>query len=219
MKITKVESLHADGGWRSLDFLKISTDEGVVGWSEYNESFGGVGVSAAIAGLGPAIIGKDPRAWEALTTLMFDTRDPKALAYIRSRTTIPVASCECLFGRRDYRPYFEQQSIDVAIIDTPWKRRGRVAEDRVHGRYLRGQRRPPQLLSPPGDHDERALLRGRAERPHHGDRSRHRALIRRAGDGEAGHRRRPHPRAGDTGLGHRGQRGGGARASAAQALR
>jgi L-alanine-DL-glutamate epimerase-like enolase superfamily enzyme len=49
-----------------------------------------------------------------------DTRDPKALHYIRSRTTIPVASCECLFGRRDYRPYFEQQSVDVAIIDTPW---------------------------------------------------------------------------------------------------
>src|SRR6185295_7271849 len=49
-----------------------------------------------------------------------DTRDPKALAYIRSRTTIPVASCEALFGRRDYRPYFEQQSVDVAIIDTPW---------------------------------------------------------------------------------------------------
>jgi L-alanine-DL-glutamate epimerase-like enolase superfamily enzyme len=49
-----------------------------------------------------------------------DTRDAKALHYIRSRTTIPVASCECLFGRRDYRPYFEAQSVDVAIIDTPW---------------------------------------------------------------------------------------------------
>jgi len=49
-----------------------------------------------------------------------DTRDPRALAYVRSRTTIPVASCECLFGRRDYRPYFEHQSVDVAIIDTPW---------------------------------------------------------------------------------------------------
>ena len=60
MKITRVESLHADGGWRSLDFLKISTDEGIVGWSEYNESFGGVGVSAAIAGLAPALIGRTP---------------------------------------------------------------------------------------------------------------------------------------------------------------
>jgi galactonate dehydratase len=49
-----------------------------------------------------------------------DTRDARALAYIRSRTSIPVASCECLFGRRDYRPYFEHASVDVAIIDTPW---------------------------------------------------------------------------------------------------
>ena len=33
---------------------------------------------------------------------------------------MPVASCETLFGRRDYRPYFENYSMDVAIIDTPW---------------------------------------------------------------------------------------------------
>lgn len=33
---------------------------------------------------------------------------------------MPVASCECLFGRRDYRPYFENYSVDVPIIDTPW---------------------------------------------------------------------------------------------------
>ncbi len=295
MKITHVESLHADAGQRNFDFLKISTDEGIVGWSEYNQSFGGPGVSAVIDGLAPVIAGKDPRAWESLVTLMYavrrqaaggvvqqaigaienalldikakalgipvyelfggpvrdrirlywshcgtyrlawayemqipplrtlddvkaagrevaargysalktnvfilgqepylhspgfarkgpgfpelnaeryvlqalrdqlaafregagpdmdilvdlnfnfktegflkvaraieafdifwveiDTRDPKALAYIRGATRIPVASCECLFGRRDYRPYFEQASVDVAIIDTPW---------------------------------------------------------------------------------------------------
>jgi L-alanine-DL-glutamate epimerase-like enolase superfamily enzyme len=294
MKITAIESLHADAGWRNLDFLKISTDEGIVGWSEYNESFGGPGVSAVIAELAPALVGKDPRPWEAHVALMsalrrqaaggviqqaigaienalldlnaralgvpvyalfggpvrdrirlywshcatyrvsraremglppvrtlddvvavgrevaargytalktnvlllgdnprahvpgfargegfpelnadrhvveairaqlaafrqgagpavdilvdlnfnyktegflkvaramepfdllwveMDTRDAKALAYVRSRTTIPVASCECLFGRRDYRPFFEQQAVDVAIIDTPW---------------------------------------------------------------------------------------------------
>jgi L-alanine-DL-glutamate epimerase-like enolase superfamily enzyme len=49
-----------------------------------------------------------------------DTYDPKALHYIRSRTTNPVASCETLFGRRDFRPYFENQSVDVAIVDVPW---------------------------------------------------------------------------------------------------
>ncbi len=294
MKIAKVESLHADAGWRNFDFLKISTDDGLVGWSEYNESFGGPGVSTVIAELAPALVGKDPRAWEAHVALLYalrrqatggviqqaigaienalldvkaralgipvyellggpvrdrirlywshcatyrvrnfqdlriaqvrtlddvvklghevvargftalktnvlllgdnprahvpgfargegfpalnadrhlesaireqlaafrqgagpdvdilvdlnfnyktegflkmarvmepydlfwveiDTRDAKALHYIRSRTSIPVASCECLFGRRDYRPFLEQQSVDVAIIDTPW---------------------------------------------------------------------------------------------------
>ncbi len=295
MKITKIERLHADGAWRTLDFLKISTDEGIVGWSEFNESFGGAGVSALIDNLAPALIGKDPRNYEAHVALLYalrrqasggavqqaigaienalldvkaralgipvyemlggpvrdrirlywshcasyrvshwksmgippvktlddvfaagrevvargytalktnvlllgdddprghipgfargdsfpelnperyavsaikdqlaafrqavgpnidimvdlnfnyktegyiqmaramepfslfwveiDSRDPKALHYIRSQTSIPVASCECLFGRKDYRPYFENQSMDVAIIDTPW---------------------------------------------------------------------------------------------------
>ena len=45
MKIARVESLHADAGRRNFDFLKITTDDGLVGWSEYNESFGGPGVS------------------------------------------------------------------------------------------------------------------------------------------------------------------------------
>ena len=294
MKITDVESLHAGVGWRNFDFLKISTDAGLVGWSEYTESFGGVGVSAAIAALAPALVGKDPRPWEAHVALLYalrrqasggmvqqaigaienalldlnaralgipvyallggpvrdrirlywshcatyrvshwremqippvrtlddivamgrevvargytalktnvlllgdqprghvpgfargagfpelnadrhvldavraelaafregagpamdilvdlnfnyktegfrkmaramepydlfwvemDTRDPKALAHVRRRIDIPVASCECLFGRRDYRPFFEQQAVDVAIVDTPW---------------------------------------------------------------------------------------------------
>jgi galactonate dehydratase len=294
MKITRIESLHADAGWRNFDFLKVETDEGITGWSEYNENFGGPGLSRVIDELAPSLVGKDPRAWEAHVALMYalrrqatggviqqaigaienalldvkaralgvpvyelfggpvrdrvriywshcatyrvsrakdmnlppvrtlddivalgrevagkgytalktnvlllgdnprahvpgfargegfpalnadravldaireqlaafrqgagtamdilvdlnfnyktegflkvaramepydlfwveiDTRDAKALAYIRSRTTIPVASCECLFGRRDYRPFFEQQSVDVAIVDTPW---------------------------------------------------------------------------------------------------
>jgi galactonate dehydratase len=297
MRIDKVESLHADAGHRNFDFLKMTTDDGLVGWSEYNESFGGPGVSAVIDRLAPAIIGKDPRAYGALVTLLsamrrqssggiaqqaigaienalldikakalgipvyellggpvrdrirlywshcgtyrlawatdmqlpelrtlpdvvnlgkevvsrgytalktnvfvldeqpylhspgfarnlgrvgypelnadrhvlnavrdelaafregagpdmdilidlnfnfktegflkvaraiepfdifwveIDTRDPKALHYIRSRTPIPVASGECLFGLRDYKPYLENASVDVAIVDAPW---------------------------------------------------------------------------------------------------
>ena len=37
MKITKIEDLHADGGWRTLSFLKITTDDGLIGWSEFSE--------------------------------------------------------------------------------------------------------------------------------------------------------------------------------------
>jgi galactonate dehydratase len=294
VKITALECLHADAGHRDFDFLKVTTDAGLVGWSEYNESFGGKGVTAAIGHLAPVVIGKDPRAYEAITSLLYavrrqasggmvqqaigaienalldikakalgvpvyelfggpvrerirlywshcgtyrlawpepmqlpplrtlddvvalgkevlakgytalktnvfmlgekpylhspgfartagfpelnaerpvlaairdqlaafregagadvdilvdlnfnfktegflkmaramepydllwveiDSRDARALHYIRQGTTIPVASGECLFGRRDYRPFLEQQAMDTAIIDVPW---------------------------------------------------------------------------------------------------
>src|SRR2546423_2050509 len=74
MRIDQVEQLHADAGYRAFDFLKITTDDGLVGWSEYNESFGGVGVSAVIDGLAPQIIGRDRRAYEALVALLYAVR-------------------------------------------------------------------------------------------------------------------------------------------------
>jgi L-alanine-DL-glutamate epimerase-like enolase superfamily enzyme len=294
MRITALDCLHAAAGHRNFDFLKVTTDEGLVGWSEYNESFGGKGVTAAIRHLVPAVVGKDPRAYEAVVALLYalrrqasggmvqqaigaienalldlkakalgvpvyelfggpvrnrirlywshcgtyrlawpepmqipplrtlddvvamgkevvtkgytalktnvfilddrprlhapgfargdnfpelnaernlltairdqlaafregagpdvdllvdlnfnyktegflkmaramepydllwvevDSRDAEALGYVRRGTTIPLASGECLFGRRDYRPYFERQAMDVAIIDVPW---------------------------------------------------------------------------------------------------
>src|SRR5215210_6024870 len=70
MKITAIETLHADGGGRVFDYVKVSTDEGLVGWSEYNEGFGGLGVTQVIERLAPVLIGKDPRAVEAHVALM-----------------------------------------------------------------------------------------------------------------------------------------------------
>jgi L-alanine-DL-glutamate epimerase-like enolase superfamily enzyme len=65
---------------------------------------------------------KMARAMEPFDLLWveMDTRDAAALAHVRGRIATPVASCECLFGRREYRPFFERQAVDVAIIDTPW---------------------------------------------------------------------------------------------------
>jgi L-alanine-DL-glutamate epimerase-like enolase superfamily enzyme len=67
MKIARVETLQADAGWRMFSFLKVSTDDGIVGWSEFNESFGSTGLSDVIRGLTPALIGKDPRRYEQVT--------------------------------------------------------------------------------------------------------------------------------------------------------
>jgi len=294
MRIESLKTLHADGGRRAFDFVKLTTDDGLVGWSEYNETFGGAGLTALIERLAPTLVGKDPRAHEAHVALMqairrtaaggvvqqaigaienalldvkaralgipvyellggpvrdrirvywshcgtyrvgwwqelglppvrtlddvvrlgrevvsrgytalktnvmllgdqarlhnpgfargegfpelnpdrhvlaaardqlaafregagldvdilvdlnfnfktegflkvaraiapfdilwveIDSRSPSGLRYIRERSEIPVASGECLFGRRDYRPFLERDAMDVAIIDIPW---------------------------------------------------------------------------------------------------
>jgi L-alanine-DL-glutamate epimerase-like enolase superfamily enzyme len=67
MKIARVDTLQADAGWRMFSFLKVTTDDGIVGWSEFNESFGSTGLSDVIRGLSPVLIGKDPRRYEQVT--------------------------------------------------------------------------------------------------------------------------------------------------------
>lgn len=70
MQIEQIETFQADAGGRSFDYLKITADNGLVGWSEFNESFGGAGLHAVIERLVPMLIGKDPRAYEAHVTHM-----------------------------------------------------------------------------------------------------------------------------------------------------
>lgn len=64
MKITAIDTLHADGGHRPFSFVKVSTDEGLIGWSEYTEAVGNIGVTATITGMAERLIGKDPCAVE-----------------------------------------------------------------------------------------------------------------------------------------------------------
>src|SRR5260370_12606641 len=61
MKIAKFEDFHADGGWDTYSFLKITTDQGLSGWAEFKESRRR-GLAAVIHGLGATLIGEDPRA-------------------------------------------------------------------------------------------------------------------------------------------------------------
>src|ERR1700722_20818580 len=61
MKIISVDDLHADGGWRTLSFLKIVTDEGIVGWAEFHEGATTPGLTAVVRKLAGGLIGADPR--------------------------------------------------------------------------------------------------------------------------------------------------------------
>lgn len=78
MKITAIETLHCDAGWRNFSFCKITTDNGLVGWSEYQEGFGSPGVSAAIEGLAHLVVGEDPRANERIYWLLYAATRPAA---------------------------------------------------------------------------------------------------------------------------------------------
>ena len=71
MRIARIEDLHCDAGWRVWSFLKIVTDDGVVGWSEYNESYGSKGLTAVIRKLADPLIGRDPRPVERITAELY----------------------------------------------------------------------------------------------------------------------------------------------------
>jgi galactonate dehydratase len=73
MKVKGFEIFQCDAGWRIFSFLKLTTDDGIVGWSEFNESFGSPGLSAVIGKLMPSVIGMDPHELE-LTNAVLATR-------------------------------------------------------------------------------------------------------------------------------------------------
>jgi galactonate dehydratase len=55
-----------------------------------------------------------------LVWLEIDLYDPAGLALIRRSAGTPIASLESIYGKRNFRPFFEQQSVDYAIIDVAW---------------------------------------------------------------------------------------------------
>jgi L-alanine-DL-glutamate epimerase-like enolase superfamily enzyme len=71
MKISRIVDLHADAGWRVFSFLKIESDAGLIGWSEYNESYGSKGLTVVIMKLAEMLIGQDPRPVELITANLY----------------------------------------------------------------------------------------------------------------------------------------------------
>lgn len=71
MKIAKIEDLHCAAGWRTFSFLKVTTDDGLIGWSEYTEGDGSRGLTSVIHGMAEALIGQDPRPVQAISSLLY----------------------------------------------------------------------------------------------------------------------------------------------------
>ena len=78
MKVTGLTVLRADAGWRNYYFLKISTTDGIVGWSEFDEGFGSPGVSAVIERCTPRVIGQSPFDHERIYAELYASTRPAA---------------------------------------------------------------------------------------------------------------------------------------------
>jgi len=78
MKIKNIETLSCDAGWRNYHFVKITTDSGIIGWSEFDEGFGAPGVGTVIARLTSRLIGQDVNAHERIYNELYTVTRPAA---------------------------------------------------------------------------------------------------------------------------------------------
>ena len=63
MRIVSLQTFRADGGWRPFSFLRVETDAGLTGWSEFAEASWAPGLVEVIRALGAHVMGEDPRSW------------------------------------------------------------------------------------------------------------------------------------------------------------
>ena len=78
MKVKSLEILRCDAGWRNYHFLKLTTADGIVGWSEFDEGFGSPGVGAVIERLAGRVIGQPIFDHERVYTELYCLTRPAA---------------------------------------------------------------------------------------------------------------------------------------------
>ena len=118
MKIAKIEDLHADAGWRTFSFLKITTDDGLIGWSEYTEADGSRGLTGVIHALAEPLIGQDPRPVQQIASSLY-VRTVQAPQGVNSRAIA---------------------AIELALLDIKGKALGVPATSCSAGRCARASR-------------------------------------------------------------------------------
>src|SRR5262245_997332 len=66
MKIARVDALHCDGGWRPWTFVRVETDDGLVGWGECSDNRSPYGIAGCVRDMAHLLVGQDPRPIERL---------------------------------------------------------------------------------------------------------------------------------------------------------
>src|SRR5258707_898954 len=77
-KVGSVELLACDAGWRNYHFLKITTEDGIGGWSEFGEGFGSPGLGAVIQRLSARVVGQNAFQHERIYAELFAATRPGA---------------------------------------------------------------------------------------------------------------------------------------------
>jgi len=78
MKVKTIETLACDAGWRNYHFVKLTTDTGIVGWSEFDEGFGAPGVTTVIERLAARVVGQPVGAHERIYADLYGATRPAA---------------------------------------------------------------------------------------------------------------------------------------------
>ena len=76
MKVKSIETLSCDAGWRNYHFVKLTTDNGIVGWSEFDEGFGAPGVATVIERMSARVAGQDVNAHERVYAELYSATRP-----------------------------------------------------------------------------------------------------------------------------------------------
>ncbi|MEP7457291.1 mandelate racemase/muconate lactonizing enzyme family protein [Phyllobacterium sp. SB3] len=70
-RIASYEILHCDAGWRTLSFLKMVSDDGTIGWAEFNECYGSLGLDAVLDAMASLVVGCDPMQTERIMAMLY----------------------------------------------------------------------------------------------------------------------------------------------------
>jgi galactonate dehydratase len=77
-RVTRIDTLACDAGWRNYHFVRLATEDGIVGWSEYDEGFGAPGVTAAIERLATRVVGQPVGDHERIYAELYAATRPAA---------------------------------------------------------------------------------------------------------------------------------------------